>query len=76
MKTVNASQTIKDVCEHRQPTEHPRTKHLEGQEGKFRIRVGELRAVCELDKPLLKIYIINYRNGVYDSIDETLELRA
>jgi len=67
---------IKDVCETRSPTTHEKVKHLAGQDGAFRIRAGQIRAVGVLDKPMIKIVKIGHRNGVYSDIDEMLADRV
>jgi mRNA-degrading endonuclease RelE of RelBE toxin-antitoxin system len=66
---------IHSVAEERQPTSHSKTKELEGQRGLFRIRVGDLRAICSLEKPQLLVLAVGKRKEVYediDSIDERL----
>jgi mRNA-degrading endonuclease RelE of RelBE toxin-antitoxin system len=67
---------IAAVSEHRAPTDHPSVRLLEGQDGLYRLRVGDLRAVLELDKPTLRTLRVGRRNGVYESIDEISDRRA
>lgn len=61
---------IKDVAAEREPTTHPRARHLEGQRGLFRLREGNVRAICALDKPALKVLCVGERDSVYENIDE------
>jgi len=67
---------LTDVAETREPTSHPKTKSLEGQPGLFRVRVGDVRAVCTLSKPELRILRVGYRSDVYEIIDEIDDRRA
>ncbi len=69
------SSVIMNVCETRSPTTHEKVKHLAGQDDAFRIRVGEIRAVGVLDKPMIKILKIGTRDKVYADIDEMLATR-
>lgn len=66
---------IADVASVRQPTTHEKVTMLEGQPGVMRVRVGEVRAVLELDKPNLRVLTVGYRSHVYDGIDETVSER-
>jgi len=61
---------IHDVCGEREPTQHPRARHLEGQQGLFRLREGDVRAICALSKPNLAVLKIGERSDVYENIDE------
>jgi len=70
------TETLKDVAETRSPTTHEKTKQLEGQSGLFRVRVGNIRAICKLRKPELRILRIGHRQNVYDVIDELEDRRA
>jgi len=67
---------LKDVAETREPTTHPQARHLEGQSDKFRVRVGENRAICRLHKPRLEILCIGPRKDIYENINETLANRV
>ena len=67
---------IVKVAEHRKPTEHSSVTILEGQDGLYRLRVGDLRAVLQLDKPTLRVLTCGRRASVYDDIDEVCERRA
>ena len=67
---------IVDVAEHRQPTQHSSVTILEGQDGLYRLRVGDLRAVLQLDQPELKVLRVGHRANVYDVIDEIDDRRA
>ena len=61
---------IVDVAEHRQPTQHSSVTILEGQDGLYRLRVGDLRAILCLDKPKLLVAKVGKRKKVYENIDE------
>lgn len=63
-------ETILEVCETESPTEHPKVTHLTGTPGMFRIRVGDARAICKLDKPRVWIWRIGLRERVYSDIDD------
>ena len=67
---------IVDVAEHRKPTDHNSVAILEGQDGLYCLRVGDLRAVLQLDKPELKVLRVGHRANVYDVIDEIDDRRA
>ncbi len=67
---------IHDVAEYREPTLHEKAKQLTGQGDKFRVRTGDLRAVCSLCKPELRVHLIGKRNSVYENVDKTLRERA
>ena len=67
---------IVDVAEHRKPTQHSSVTILEGQDGLYRLRVGDLRAVLQLDQPELKVLRVGHRANVYDVIDEIDDRRA
>lgn len=66
---------LADVAATEQPTSHEKVKHLKGTTGLFRVRIGDVRAVCELSKPELQVLRIGKRNGVYDVIDDIREER-
>lgn len=67
--------TIEEVAGRESPTTHEKVRPLEGQDGLFRVRVGEVRAVCVLVKPELRILRVGHRSNVYDVIDELGERR-
>ena len=67
---------IVEVAEHRKPTEHSSVRILEGQDGLYRLRVGDLRAVLQLDRPYLRVLTCGRRASVYDDIDEVCDRRA
>ena len=67
---------IVDVAGHRKPTDHNSVVILEGQDGLYRLRVGDLRAVLQLDQPELKVLRVGHRANVYDVIDEIDDRRA
>lgn len=68
--------TIVDVAECRKISSHPSVRMLEGQDGLYRVRTGDLRAVLELDKPCLRVLRVGRRANVYDVIDELDDRRA
>jgi len=61
---------LRDVSRHEQPTQHDKVKQLEGQRGRFRIRVGDVRAICQLSKPNLLVLKVGNRKNVYDGVDD------
>ena len=67
---------IVEVAEYRKPTDHSSVRILEGQDGLYRLRVGDLRAVLQLDKPTLRVLTCGRRASVYDDIDEVADRRA
>jgi len=67
---------IVDVAGHRKPTDHESVRMLEGQDGLYRLRVGDLRAVLQLDRPHLRVLTCGRRASVYDDIDEVCDRRA
>ena len=68
--------TIADVAECRKVTDHASVRMLEGQDGLYRVRTGDLRAVLQLDKPTLRVIACGRRASVYDDIDEVADRRA
>jgi len=60
---------LRDVSQQEEPTKHDKVKQLEGQRGRFRVRVGDVRAICELAKPNLLVLKVGNRKNVYDGID-------
>lgn len=70
---------LQDVAHTREPTQHKKVRELEGQAGLFRVRVGNLRAICTLEKPDLLILKVSPRQDAYeniDAIDDRLEAVA
>jgi len=61
---------LKDVAQTKQPSHHPKAKPLQGFSEIFRVRVGDARAVCKLDKPNLLVLRVGKRRTVYNDIDE------
>jgi len=68
--------TLVAVAETREPTSHEAVRALEGQPDAFRVRVGSVRAVCQLDKPSLQVLAVGPRKSVYDGIDDVIDARA
>jgi len=69
-------ETLHEVAGHREPTEHEKAATLRNSQlpsGLFRVRVGDWRAVCRLDKPRLEIICVAHRDEVYDRARERLE---
>jgi len=67
--------TLHEVAGNRDPTEHEKTAPLRSSqlpEGLFRVRVGDWRAVCRLDKPRLELICVARREEVYDRTRERL----
>ena len=62
--------TIADVAECRKVTDHASVRMLEGQDGLYRVRTGDLRAILCLDKPKLLVAKVGKRKNVYENIDE------
>jgi mRNA-degrading endonuclease RelE of RelBE toxin-antitoxin system len=67
--------TIADVATHRKPTSHASVRLLEGQDGLYRVRVGDLRAVLFLDKPKLIVAKVGKRKDVYKNIKQINDKR-
>lgn len=61
---------LKDVAATREPSRHEKARDLEGQPGMFRVRVGDVRAICTLEKPSLLILRVSHRSDVYEKVDE------
>lgn len=66
---------LTEVATHERPTEHRSVKHLDGQDGLFRVRAQNIRAIGELSKPELRIIKIGQRRTVYRDIDAVTEER-
>ena len=60
---------LKDVCTYQQPTTHAKVRQLEGQDKLFRVRTGDVRAICRLEKPNLMIIKCGERSTVYNDVD-------
>ena len=69
------TQVLQDVAQTRAPTGHEKVRELSGQDGFFRVRVGDLRAIGTLDKPYIYILIVGYRKDVYENVDSALDNR-
>jgi len=68
--------TLHEVARCREPTTHEKTQSLRNAQlpsGLFRVRVGDWRAVCRLDKPRLEVICVAHRDEVYDRTRERLE---
>ena len=67
-------ETIGEVAETKQPSEHSKVKLLEGPtQAIYRARIGEYRVVFTTELGRLKIWKVGKRNGVYDGINSTYE---
>jgi mRNA-degrading endonuclease RelE of RelBE toxin-antitoxin system len=67
---------LHEVAGCRSPTDHPKAATLRNSQlpsGLFRVRVGDWRAVCRLDKPRLEVICVGHRDDVYDRARERLE---
>jgi mRNA-degrading endonuclease RelE of RelBE toxin-antitoxin system len=62
--------TLTEVAETRKPTSHESVRMLEGQPGLFRVRAGDCRAICSLEKPALLVLRCGHRSSVYENVDE------
>jgi mRNA-degrading endonuclease RelE of RelBE toxin-antitoxin system len=67
---------LSDVSHVRKPTSHEKVAPLEGQDGLLRVRVGDVRAVVELQAPVLRVLRCGHRSTVYDAVDELDERRV
>jgi len=66
-------EALHEVAGHREPTDHEKAATLRNSQlpsGLFRVRVGDWRAVCRLDKPRLEVICIAHRDEVYDRVRE------
>jgi len=67
---------LHEVAGCRSPTDHEKAATLRNSQlpsGLFRVRVGDWRAVCRLDKPRLEVICVGHRDEVYDRARERLE---
>jgi mRNA-degrading endonuclease RelE of RelBE toxin-antitoxin system len=67
---------LHEVARHREPTDHEKAATLRNSQlpsGLFRVRVGDWRAVCRLDKPRLEVVCIAHREDIYDRVRERLD---
>lgn len=62
------TERISEASERRQPTSHPKVKHLSGGDGLFRVRAEGYRAICQLEKPELQVLLVGKRRTVYDRL--------
>jgi len=57
-----------DVAGCEQPSSHPDVQALTGDhQGRLRLRVGDWRAILELDKPDLLVHAVGDRETIYDN---------
>jgi len=61
--------TLQAVAREREPTSHEAVRPLEGHRDLFRVRVGDVRAICELEKPSIYVIKIGPRKSVYENIN-------
>jgi len=67
---------LHEVAECREPTTHEKTQSLRNSQfpsGLFRVRVGDWRAICRLDKPRLEVICVAHRDEVYERVRDRLE---
>ena len=64
--------TLTEVSHSRQPTNHAKCEVLSNnhKEVLYKIRVGEYRAIAQLDRPNLLILKLGQRNGMYQDVDD------
>lgn len=67
---------LADVAREREPSSHEKVKPLEGKDGLLRVRVGDYRAIIELEQPDLCVLRCGHRSSVYDVVDEIGDRRA
>jgi len=67
--------TIAAVARERKPSSHEKVRQLEGPQGLLRVRVGDYRAVLELESPELRVLRVGHRSEVYDALDDGLTER-
>lgn len=65
------TETLKAISESRKLTDHPKCKVLNNNysETLYKLKVGEYRALLELQKPDLRVLKLGKRQGFYDDID-------
>lgn len=63
---------IQEVAQTEKPTSHEKCTSLKGQDC-YKLRVGDYRVLCKLDKPNLNVLKVERRNTVYRDVDEFLE---
>lgn len=59
-----------DAATFREPSSHPNAELLNGRGGLFRLRAGDYRAICGLDKPAVVLVAAGRRETVYDGLDD------
>jgi mRNA-degrading endonuclease RelE of RelBE toxin-antitoxin system len=66
------TQAIKDVAGTRQPTNHSKCQIMQNDRGEkvYKIRVGDYRAIAQLDKPELQVLKVSTRQGAYRDVDD------
>jgi mRNA-degrading endonuclease RelE of RelBE toxin-antitoxin system len=66
---------ITEVSERRKPTDHPKCKVLNNNhpETLYKVRVGDYRVLCQLNKPELQVLKIGERNGFYNDSEKIYE---
>ncbi len=70
----NTQQRIREACnelrENRSPTDHAKCKPLKGQQGLFRMRVGNVRLIMDKQHGKLRIHQLGDREGIYADVDD------
>ena len=70
----NTQQRIREACEElrqsRSPTDHSKCKPLKGQQGLFRLRVGNIRLIMDKRYGELRIHQLGDREGIYADVDD------
>ncbi len=70
----NTQQRIREACnevkQSRSPTDHSKCKPLKGQQGLFRMRVGNVRLIMDKQHGKLRIHQLGDREGIYADVDD------
>jgi len=70
----NTQSRIREACdelrESRSPTDHSKCKPLKGQQGLFRLRVGNIRLIMDKQYGELRIHQLGDREGIYSDVDD------
>jgi mRNA-degrading endonuclease RelE of RelBE toxin-antitoxin system len=67
--------TLREVAQTEQPTTHKDVRPMRNADNLFRIRQGKYRALCDLNKPYLRVLLVGHRDGLYDRTQEALDRR-
>lgn len=67
--------TLREVAQEEQPTQHKDVRPMRDADNLFRIREGKYRALCDLQKPNLRVLLVGHRDGLYERTQEALDRR-